>query len=301
MRDRLPMIVGLLLAGILGSSSGSGPWADAGEKDGIGGETQPPGMSQETNTFSICAIDPERGECGVAVTTRVPMVGRGVPWVRAGVGAVATQAFTQTQYGPDGLDLLEQGKTPAEAIELLLADDSRRESRQLGIIDMQGRTAHHTGEKNSEYAGARAGTYYTVQGNLLAGREVIDAVAESFESTAQTDAQLVDRLISALEAGQAAGGDKRKGLKQSAAVIVATSRSSGVAGDHLVMNLHVAEHPTPVAELRRQYDTILRRLGYREFRFVVGRDVLELKRLLHGVGYFRAELERLPIHSEIRP
>ena len=113
-------------------------------------------------TFSICAIDPDSGECGVAVTTRVPFVGRAVPWVRAGVGAVATQAWTVVEYGNRGLDLLEEGLEPQEVLERLLADDDGRESRQLGIIDMQGLTAAHTGEENGNWAGSRQGPNYTV-------------------------------------------------------------------------------------------------------------------------------------------
>lgn len=256
------------------------------------------GLRMRTSTFSICAIDPERGECGVAVTTRVPQVGRLVPWVRAGVGAVATQAFTQVRYGPEGLDLLEAGTAPGEAIETMLADDARRESRQLGMIDMTGRTAQHTGADNGNFAGGRMGEHYTVQGNLLAGRKVIDAVAEAFESTAGGGRRLADRLIEALEAGQRAGGDKRKGLKQSAAVIVASAQNSGVNDDHIMVNLQVAEHPTPVAELRRQHDTIFQRLGYREFSLVSGRDVVEMKRMLHRLGYFREGVERLPNSRE---
>ena len=105
-------------------------------------------------TFSICAIDPEAGQSGVAVTTRVPFVGRAVPWARAGVGAVATQSWTIVEYGRQGLDLMEQGLSPDAALERLLADDAGRELRQLGLIDMQGRTAAHSGEENGEWAGA---------------------------------------------------------------------------------------------------------------------------------------------------
>ena len=235
----------------------------------------------EFHTFSICGIDPAAGQCGVAVTTRVTQVGRYVPWVRAGVGAVATQATTAVKFGREGLDLLTAGKTPTEAIEELLKDDINREHRQLGIIDMQGRTAAFTGQEDGVYAGSRQGKNYTVQGNLLVGREVIDAVADSFESTHSADRTLADRLIAALEAGQRAGGDKRKGRMQSASLVVADEHHSGVADDHIVETLQVAEHPEPVGELRRQYDCIHERLGHRTFAMVRGRDVVQLKQMLH--------------------
>ena len=134
-------------------------------------------------TFSLCAVDSDTGEAGVAVTTRVPFVGRAVPWVRAGVGAVATQRWTIVEYGRQGLDLLEEGLEPARALAKLLADDAGRELRQLGLIDMEGRSAVHTGKENGSWAGSRQGPSYTVQGNVLVGPEVIDAVADHFEST----------------------------------------------------------------------------------------------------------------------
>lgn len=245
-------------------------------------------------TFSLCAIDPATGEAGVIVTTRVPFVGRAVPWARAGVGAVATQAWTVVEYGRQGLDLLEQGVAPQEAIERLLADDKGRERRQIGIIDMQGRTAAHTGKENGEWAGSRQGRNYTVQGNILVGREVIDAVADHFESTEGAGMPLAERLILALAAGQAKGGDRRWGLFQSAALRVADPKDPGRGGDHLSVSIDVGEHEDPVAELRRIYWTTQRRLGYRTFSEIQGRDVLELKKMLHALGYWRKDLQEFP-------
>jgi uncharacterized Ntn-hydrolase superfamily protein len=262
------------------------------------GQAAPTSDEPEFHTFSICGIDPLAEQCGVAVTTRVTMVGRYVPWVRAGVGAVATQATTAVQYGRQGLDLLAAGKTPSEAIDELLADDDHRESRQLGIIDMQGRTAAFTGQDNGVFAGSRQGKNYTVQGNLLVGRQVIDAVAERFEETEGAGLQLADRLISALEAGQEAGGDKRKGREQSAALLVAGANHRGVDSDHIVDTLQVAEHPEPVGELRRQYDTIHGRLGYRTFSLVRGGDVVELKRMLHALKLLWPEMAEFPNRVE---
>ncbi|HKY32393.1 MAG TPA: DUF1028 domain-containing protein [Candidatus Polarisedimenticolia bacterium] len=245
-------------------------------------------------TFSICAIDAATGESGVAVTTRVPFVGRAVPWVRAGVGAAATQAWTVVEYGRQALDLMEREVAPQEVIERLLADDRGRERRQLGLIDMQGRTAAFTGKETNGWAGSRQGQGYTVQGNILVGREVVDAVAGRFESTAGSGMPLAERLVLALEAGQRAGGDKRLGNLQSAALRVADPRDPGRAGDHISVSIDVGEHPEPVGELKRVYYATSRRLGHRSFSAVEGPDVVELKRLLHAAGYWRKGQPPIP-------
>ena len=245
-------------------------------------------------TFSIAAVDPKTREAAVIVTTRVPFVGRAVPWVRAGVGAVATQSWTVVEYGKGGLDLLEQGVAPAEAIERLLADDAGRERRQLGIIDMKGTSASFTGKENGAWAGSRSGKNYTVQGNILVGPEVLDAVAAHLDSTEGTKMPLAERLILALEAGQAKGGDKRWGNFQSAALRVADPRDPGRGGDHISIAIDVGEHAEPVAELKRIYTRTQRRLGYRDFSEVRGSDVVELKRMLHALGYWRKELKEFP-------
>src|SRR5829696_2764597 len=134
------------------------------------------------STFSLCAIDPVTGQSGASVTTRVPFVGRAVPHVRAGVGAVCTQASTMVEYGPRGLDLMVKGVEPSVAITQLLSDDQQRESRQLGMIDMTGRSAAHTGKGNNFWAGSKQGKNYTVQANIMVGPEVVDAVAATFEA-----------------------------------------------------------------------------------------------------------------------
>jgi uncharacterized Ntn-hydrolase superfamily protein len=245
-------------------------------------------------TFSICAVDPATGEVGVAVTTRVPFVGRAVPWVRAGVGAVATQAWTVVEYGPRGLDLLAAGREPAAAIEELLAADAGRDRRQLGMIDVNGRTASYTGSGTTAWAGSRSGASYVVQGNLLVGPEVVDAVAVHFESTARSGWPLAERLILALEAGQAKGGDRRRGNLQSAAIRIADPRDPGRGGDFVSLAIDVGEHPEPVAEMKRIYYATARRLGYREFAEIRGDDVVELKRMLHALGHWRRELAHFP-------
>jgi len=241
------------------------------------------------HTFSIAAIDPRTGEVGVAVTTRVPCVGNGVPWVRKGVGAVATQASTRTEYGTELLDALARNEAPTDALKRLVAADTGAASRQIGVIDMKGRSAQHTGARANAWAGGRAGTNYVTQGNILVGPEVLDAVARSFESTEAQPRHLADRLIDAIAAGHALGGDRRHGLRQSAAVVVADSRlGRSRRSDGVTANINVCEHPEPVAELRRIYDAISQTLGYRVLQSFSGGDVWQLKVMLHALGYFRA-------------
>ena len=240
-------------------------------------------------TFSIAAIDPRTGEAGVAVTTRVPCVGNGVPWVRAGVGAVATQANTRTEYGTGLLDLLASGVAPDAALRRLLAADSGAASRQVGVIAMDGRSATYTGTGTTQWAGGKQGRNYVTQGNLLVSGATIDAVAASFEASEGTPRHLADRLIDAIAAGHAAGGDARKGRAQSAAVIVADPRPGrSRRTDKVTANINVCEHPEPVAELRRIYDAISQTLGYRELQSFSGNDVWQVKVMLHALGFFRA-------------
>jgi uncharacterized Ntn-hydrolase superfamily protein len=246
------------------------------------------------STFSLCAIDPATGQSGAAVTTRVPFVGRAVPHVRAGVGAVCTQASTMVEYGPRGLDLLAKGVEPQVVLQQLMADDQQRESRQVGMIDMKGRAAAHTGKNNGNWAGSRQGPNYTVQANIMVGPEVVDAVAATFEATAGTGMPLAERMILAMEAGQAKGGDRRWGNLQSAAIKIADPNDPGRGGDHIALAIEVGEHAEPVGEMKRVYYTTQRRLGYRTFSNVSGPDVVELKRMLHALGYWRPSLARFP-------
>jgi uncharacterized Ntn-hydrolase superfamily protein len=246
------------------------------------------------STFSLCAIDPATGQSGAAVTTRVPFVGRAVPWARAGVGAVCTQASTVVEYGVRGLDLLAKGVEPKAVLEQLLQDDEGRETRQVGVIDMKGRSAAHTGARNNAWAGSRQGLNYTVQANIMVGPEVVDAVAATFESTEGTGMPLAERMILALEAGQAKGGDSRWGNLQSAAIRIADPNDPGRGGDYISLAIEVGEHAEPVHEMKRIYYTTGRRLGYRSFSRVDGPDVIELKRMLHALGYWRPTLAAFP-------
>jgi uncharacterized Ntn-hydrolase superfamily protein len=246
------------------------------------------------STFSLCAIDPANGQSGAAVTTRVPFVGRAVPWVRAGIGAVCTQASTMVEYGARGLDLMAKGVEPKDAIAQLLSTDELRESRQLGMIDMKGRSAAHTGQGNNAWAGSRQGLNYTVQANIMVGPEVVEAVATTFEATEGSGMPLAERMILALEAGQAKGGDSRWGNLQSAAIRVADPNDPGRGNDYITLGIEVGEHAEPVGELKRIYYTTQRRLGYRAFSQVEGPDVVELKRMLHTLGLWRPSLAAFP-------
>ena len=242
----------------------------------------------EFATFSIAAVDPRTGESGVAVTTRVACVGNGVPWVRAGVGAVATQASTRTEYGSLVLDRIAAGASPADALRAELASDSGAAQRQVGVIAADGRSAQHTGAGNTQWAGHRAGKHYVTQGNILVGPSVLGAVAASFEASEGAPRHLADRLIDALAAGHAAGGDVRKGRSQSAAVVVADPRPGrSRLQDRITVNINVCEHAEPVAELRRIYNTVSQTLGFRVLEQFTGNDVWQLKVMLHAAGYFR--------------
>ncbi len=252
------------------------------------------GADLEFSTFSIAAVDPVTGEVGVAVTTRVACVGNGVPWVRAGVGAVATQATTRTSYGVELLDMLSEGMTAEAALARATSADAAAARRQVGVIGLRGGSAQHTGESTNPWAGHRSGPNYVTQGNLLVGPEVLDAVGASFEATEGTARHLADRLIEALAAGQHSGGDARKGRVQSAAVVVADAREGrSRRADGITANINVCEHPTPVAELRRIYDTISETLGFRELSQPTGRDVWQLKVILHALGYFRPDSQSI--------
>ncbi|HSM04517.1 MAG TPA: DUF1028 domain-containing protein [Longimicrobiales bacterium] len=247
------------------------------------------------HTFSIVAVDAETGETGVAVTTRNACVGNGVPWVRAGVGAVATQASTRPEYGTELLDRIGAGQAPEEALRDALADDPAADRRQIGVVDLRGRTAQHTGTGANAWAGQVAGEGFAVQGNLLVGPEVLDAVAADFRGSAGSGRHLADRLVSALEAGQARGGDARHGRAQSAAVLVADPREDVARRpDGQTVFIHVCEHPEAVAELRRTHDAVAGTLGHRTLQAFEGGDVAQLKILLNLLGYLEPDLDSLP-------
>jgi uncharacterized Ntn-hydrolase superfamily protein len=199
-------------------------------------------------TFSIVAADVEAGEVGCAVQSKYFSVGSVVPWAQAGLGAVATQAAGVAVYGPRALEELARGAAPEAALDRVLAADGERETRQLGIVTADGRAAAFTGSECNEWAGHRLGAGYAVQGNILAGEGVVDAMAQAFEDT---PGPLVERLLVSLEAGQAAGGDRRG--QQSAAVVVERIGASSESREGIdrICDLRVEDHAAPIAELRR--------------------------------------------------
>lgn len=196
------------------------------------------------NTFSIAARDPESGMLGVAVSTKLPAVGSLVPFARAGVGAIASQAWSNPLLGIDGLDLLEQGYSAEESLRKLLERDPDPKSRQLGVVDAWSNSAAHTGSETDPWCGHRTGDGYAIAGNMLVGEETVAAMVEAFEGGAEEP--FAGRLLRTLEAGQAAGGDRRG--RQSAALRVVRREP------YPYLDLRVDEHPDPVADLRRIYE-----------------------------------------------
>ena len=197
-------------------------------------------------TYSIVARDPETGEMAVAVQSHFFGVGRLCPFVRAGVGAVATQASVDPSYGPLGLQLMEAGKSPTDALSGLVAADDGQASRQVAMVDALGRFAAHTGEACIAEAGHHVGENFSVQANMMLNDTVPGAMAAAFESAT---GDLVDRILVALDAAEAEGGDIRG--KQSAALLVCGSARGNAAGADRTWDLRVDDHPEPLAELRR--------------------------------------------------
>jgi uncharacterized Ntn-hydrolase superfamily protein len=200
------------------------------------------------STFSIVAADLQAGEVGCAVQSKYFSVGSVVPWARAGVGAAATQAAGVAVYGARALEQLGRGATPEEALDRVLGDDADRETRQLGLVTADGRAAAFTGADCLDWAGHRIGAGFAVQGNILAGEAVVDEMARAFEETV---GPLANRLVAALEAGQAAGGDRRG--QQSAALVVERvgARADSREGIDRICDLRVEDHAEPIVELRR--------------------------------------------------
>src|SRR5580765_4630917 len=206
-------------------------------------------MAELVATYSIAACDLEAGQWGVATQSKFLGVGSVVPWAEPRVGAIATQAYANPRYGPDGLALLREGLSAQEVVERLTQADDGRDHRQLGVVDGKGGSASYTGSECMDWAGGRTGPCYAAQGNILVSAETVDAIAETFERTAGQP--LVERLLDCLDAAQAAGGDRRG--QQSAALLV-VERDGGYAGlSDSIVDLRVDEHELPLTELRRIY------------------------------------------------
>ena len=201
------------------------------------------------STYSIVACDLEAREWGVAVESKFLAVGSVVPWAEPEVGAVATQAWANVRYGPDGLALLREGCSAEETVVRLVEADEGRDHRQVGVVDREGRAASHTGSACLEWAGGRTGAGYAAQGNILVSADTVDALARTFEATAERP--LAERLLACLQAAQRAGGDRRG--QQSAALLV-TRPGGGYGGmTDVAVDLRVDDHPNPIDELERLY------------------------------------------------
>ncbi len=260
------------------------------------------------STFSITAYDPETGDVGVAVQSKFPNVRPVVPWAQAGVGAVATQSFANTSFGPRGLSLMKNGATAGEALKILIDTDSLRQSRQVGIIDVHGNAATWTGTECFDWAGGTTndawggkgqlivGRGFAAQGNILVGKPTVEAMARTFR---ETKGSLADRLVAALVAGGKAGGDRRG--EQSAALLVKRAGGSydGTTDDYIDISIY--DHPTPLKELERLYE--LHKLFF--FRseernlLVISPDVCrELQTILADVRYKGHRFYDGPVHGQ---
>src|SRR5512133_565809 len=210
-----------------------------------------PLLAVALGTFSIVATDPATGQIGVAVESKFPAVGALVPAARAGVGGVATQARANVAWKEDALRLLDAGVAPEDVVKRLVAKDPDADDRQLGLVDAKGRAATFTGKRCFDHASGIAGDGFAVQGNILAGRGVVEGMAAAYVAARAAGKPLAERLLAALEAGQRAGGDRR-GQESAALLVVRPGGGYGGSGD-VWIDLRVDDHPHPIAELRRLY------------------------------------------------
>jgi len=245
--------------------------------------------SRLAHTFSIVARDPRSGEMGVAVQSHWFSVGSVVTWAEAGVGAVATQSMVEISYGPLGLALMRAGKSPSEALAALLAADERRELRQVAMVDTQGRVAAYTGTRCIADAGHETGEGFSAQADMMARPDVWPAMAHAYQ---ETEGDLAESLLTALEAGQAAGGDVRG--KQSASILIVNPTATGRPWADAVMNLRVEDHPEPIQELRRLVG--LHRAYQRMNR---GDDLLGAGEVEGALQEYRAAAEMAPEIEEL--
>ncbi|WP_273841580.1 DUF1028 domain-containing protein [Rubrobacter calidifluminis] len=249
-------------------------------------------------TFSIVGCDAESGELGVAVQSKFLAVGAVVPWARAGVGAVATQAMANTTYGPRGLEMMSEGKSARETIAELVASDPESAHRQVGVVDATGQSATFTGDECMEWAGGVAGEEFAAQGNILVGGETVEAMARTFQAS---EGPLAGKLLSALRAGQEAGGDRRG--RQSAALLVVCEGGGYGGFDDRAVDLRVDDHPEPIEELVRLYG--LHRLYFgrsspEDVIAIEGEVRDEVVRCLARLGYLRgAEVSDDDLHPAL--
>jgi uncharacterized Ntn-hydrolase superfamily protein len=248
------------------------------------------GSSAVVATYSIVACDLEAGQWGVAVQSKFLAVGSVVPWAEPHVGAIATQAWANPRYGPEGLALLRAGKTAEEVVHELTSADDGRAQRQLGVVDGAGRAASFTGPECNEWAGGRTGDSYAAQGNILVSADTVAALAVTFE--ANTQLKLAERLIECLAAAQAAGGDSR-GQQSASLLVVEKDAGYGNLSDTIV-DLRVDDHELPITELRRLHtlhDELFGKTPATDWLEVDEALDAELRERLGRLGY-EDELER---------
>lgn len=242
----------------------------------------------QLNTFSIVAYDPQENSWGVAVASKFLAAASVVSWAKAGAGAIATQSYAKVSFGPDGLKLLADGKSASETLALLLENDDDREQRQVGIVDAQGNVAAHTGKGCHDWAGNKSGEHFSVQGNILAGAGVLDAMADSYRNAR---GELADRLVAALSAAESAGGDKRG--KQSAGVLV-VKPNGGYGGDtDRYLDLRVDDDPQPVKKLRQLVEAHHLFFGEAKVEDQIRIDeaiARELQNIMVGQGYMGGDI-----------
>jgi uncharacterized Ntn-hydrolase superfamily protein len=239
-------------------------------------------------TFSIVAFDPATGDLGIAVASKFPCVGAVCPWAKAGVGAVATQAWANTTFGPDGVRHMGGGLPAADALDAVLAADDGREDRQAGFVDARGNAATFTGSKCMDWAGGISGEHFAAQGNILVGENVIRDLAATFQ---EADGDLCDRLLAGLLAADAAGGDRRG--RQSAAMLVVREAGGYEGRNDRYIDLRVDDHPDAPAELARLFtiwdDTMLVR--HDPLLEATPELVAEVQRRLAAIGRYGGEIE----------
>jgi len=244
--------------------------------------------SKIVNTFSIVGYDPKTKELGIAVQSKFLAVGAVVPWAKANVGAIATQALANLDYGEKGLEYLKKGLSPNEVIKKLRETDNEDQSRQVGIVDAKGNSATFTGNDCYDWAGGIAGDNYACQGNILVNEDTVKAMSNSFKNS---NGQLADRLLEALSAGQKAGGDKRG--RQSAALLVVKENGSYGGYNDKYIDLRVDDHETPIKELKRLLDIFYLYFGEQEAKKVkLSKDIIkEIKEYLNQLDLYSGKYD----------
>lgn len=241
------------------------------------------------STFSIVARDPANGDLGVAVQSKFPNVRVAVPYAKAGVGAVATQSFSNSDFGTKGLELLALGATPQEVLTIVGRDDPDLQDRQVGIVDAKGRSATFTGKKCFDWAGGRTGPDYAIQGNILVSEATVAAMEKAFLATRGA---LADRLLAAIKAGAEAGGDKRG--RQSAALVVVRPGASYDGKSDAYIDISVYDAKDPIDEIFRLYElqkVHFERSDPKDVISIAGADAVYLQKLLSKKGFHKGRTD----------